>query len=166
MDGYSEHERYLRNALFGLNDSSNPKQKEKKLSSHYFEDLKEKLLMQYVDKSLKDVMDCNICKTSFGDALKITTKEKIDFNIKDNDFKNQINNVLAFPGIFRGALDCRAKEINEEMKIAASYAIANLVSDDMLCSEYIIPSPLDKRVSASVAKAVISAAKESGVARI
>lgn len=94
MNGYSEHEKYLKNALLGLNDSSDSKQKEKKLSNHYFKDLKEKLLMQYADKSLKDVMNCNICKTSFGDALKITTKEKIDFNIKDNNFKNQINHNL------------------------------------------------------------------------
>ncbi|MCI9272710.1 MAG: NAD-dependent malic enzyme [Clostridiales bacterium] len=83
-----------------------------------------------------------------------------------SDFPNQINNVLAFPGIFRGALDCRAKEINEEMKAAASYAIAGLVSDQELCEEYILPNALDKRIGQVVAQAVIQAAKETGVARI
>ena len=63
--------------------------------------------------------------------------------------KNQINNVLAFPGIFRGALDCRAKDINEAMKVAASYAIANLVADDELSADYIIPKAFDKRVGPS-----------------
>ena len=82
-----------------------------------------------------------------------------------SDFPNQINNVLCFPGIFRGALDCRAKEINDEMKIAASYAIANLVSEDKLSPEYIIPDATDKRVGRAVADAVIEAAKKSGVAR-
>ena len=83
-----------------------------------------------------------------------------------SDYPNQINNVLAFPGIFRGALDCRASCINEEMKIATSYALASLVSDGELCEDYIIPAALDKRVAAVVAEAVIKAAKETGVARI
>ena len=83
-----------------------------------------------------------------------------------SDYPNQINNVLAFPGIFRGALDCRASCINEEMKIATSFALAALVSDDELSEEYVIPSALDKRVAAAVAEAVKRAAKESGVARI
>lgn len=83
-----------------------------------------------------------------------------------SDFPNQINNVLAFPGIFRGALDVRAFDINEEMKIAATYAIAALVSDDELSSEYIIPKAFDKRVGKAVATAVAEAAKKSGVARI
>ena len=83
-----------------------------------------------------------------------------------SDFPNQINNVLAFPGIFRGALDCRAKTINEEMKMAASHAIAGLVGDDDLRLDYILPSPLDKRVGRTVADAVMQAAKESGVAQI
>ena len=83
-----------------------------------------------------------------------------------SDFPNQINNVLAFPGIFRGALDCRATTINEEMKAAASYAIASLVTDEELSPEYIIPNPLDKRVVPVVAQAVIEAAKKTGVARI
>lgn len=83
-----------------------------------------------------------------------------------SDFRNQINNVCAFPGIFRGALDVRASDINDEMKIAASFAIASLVSDDELCDEYIIPKAFDKRVGKAVAKAVSQAAIESGVARI
>jgi len=83
-----------------------------------------------------------------------------------SDFKNQINNVLAFPGIFRGALDVRASDINEEMKMAASYAIAGLVSDEELCADYIMPKAFDKRVGPAVAAAVAKAARESGVARI
>jgi malate dehydrogenase (oxaloacetate-decarboxylating) len=83
-----------------------------------------------------------------------------------SDFPNQINNVLAFPGIFRGALDCRATEINEEMKVAASVAIANLVTDEQLTADYILPDPLDKRIGKSVASAVIEAAKKTGVNRI
>ena len=83
-----------------------------------------------------------------------------------SDFPNQINNVLAFPGIFRGALDCRAKCINEEMKVATSYALAALIPDDEITEENIIVSPLDKRVAKAVAEAVIKVAKETGVARI
>ena len=83
-----------------------------------------------------------------------------------SDFPNQINNVLAFPGIFRGALDCRASCINEEMKISTSKALASLVSVDELSEDYIIPAALDKRVANVVADAVIKAAKETGVARI
>lgn len=83
-----------------------------------------------------------------------------------SDFPNQVNNVLAFPGIFRGALDTRATEINEEMKLAAVYAIASLVSDSELNPEYIIPKPFDPRVAARVSEAVKSAAVASGVARI
>ena len=82
-----------------------------------------------------------------------------------SDYPNQINNVLAFPGIFRGALDCRASCINEEMKIATSRALASLVSDEELSEEYIIPAALDKRVAAAVADAVIKAAYDTGVAR-
>ena len=82
-----------------------------------------------------------------------------------SDFPNQINNVLAFPGIFRGALDCRASCINEEMKVATSYALASLISDEELSEENIIAPALDKRVAAVVAEAVIKAAKETGVAR-
>ncbi len=83
-----------------------------------------------------------------------------------SDFPNQINNVLAFPGIFRGALDVRASDINEEMKMAASYAIAELVADDELNAEYIIPKAFDPRVGKAVASAVAEAAVKSGVARI
>ena len=83
-----------------------------------------------------------------------------------SDFANQINNVLAFPGIFRGALDVHASDINEEMKVAAAYAIASLVRDDELSVDYIIPSALNKEVGAVVAEAVAQAARESGVARI
>ena len=82
-----------------------------------------------------------------------------------SDFPNQINNVLAFPGIFRGAFDVKASEINEEMKIAAAYAIAGLVADDELNEEYIIPAAFDERVAPAVAKAVAEAARKSGVAR-
>ena len=83
-----------------------------------------------------------------------------------SDFPNQINNVLAFPGIFRGALDVRAKDINDEMKVAAAYAIASLVDEDKLSPDYIIPNAFDKRVSKAVAEAVAEAARKTGVARI
>ena len=83
-----------------------------------------------------------------------------------SDFANQINNVLAFPGVFRGALDVRASDINDEMKIAAAEAIASLISPEELNEEYIIPAAFDERVAKTVAKAVAKAAKESGVARI
>lgn len=83
-----------------------------------------------------------------------------------SDFPNQINNVLAFPGVFRGAFDVRAKEINDEMKLAASEALANLITDDELSADYIIPKAFDKRVGPAVAKAVADAAKKTGVARI
>ena len=83
-----------------------------------------------------------------------------------SDFPNQINNVLAFPGIFRGALDCRAVCINEEMKVATSYALASLIPDGELCETNIIPSALDRRVARAVADAVMEAAKRTGVARI
>lgn len=83
-----------------------------------------------------------------------------------SDFPNQINNVLAFPGIFRGALDVRASDINDEMKIAAAYAIAEFVTDDKLSADFIIPSALDKNVAQAVAKAVAEAARKTGVARI
>ena len=83
-----------------------------------------------------------------------------------SDFPNQINNVLAFPGIFRGALDCRATCISEEMKVATSFALASLIPDDEISEENIIATALDKRVSKVVAEAVIKTAKETGVARI
>lgn len=83
-----------------------------------------------------------------------------------SDFPNQINNVLAFPGVFRGAFDVRAKDINDEMKLAAAAALANLISEDELNEEYIIPKAFDPRVGKAVAKAVAEAARETGVARI
>ena len=83
-----------------------------------------------------------------------------------SDFANQINNVLAFPGIFRGALDCRASCINEEMKVATSYALASLIPDDEISEENIIAPALDKRVAQVVAEAVIKVARETGVARV
>jgi malate dehydrogenase (oxaloacetate-decarboxylating) len=82
-----------------------------------------------------------------------------------SDFANQINNVLAFPGIFRGALDVRASDINDEMKIAAAYALANLVDDTELSPAYIIPAAFDPRVRNAVARATADAARRSGVAR-
>ncbi len=83
-----------------------------------------------------------------------------------SDHPNQINNVLVFPGLFRGALDVRAREINEEMKLAASHALAGLVSPEELNAEYILPKAFDKRVGPTVAAAVAQAARDSGVARI
>ena len=83
-----------------------------------------------------------------------------------SDYPNQINNVLAFPGIFRGAFDVRASDINEEMKVAAANALAGLISDEELNENYIIPAAFDPRVGPAVAKAVAEAARESGVARI
>ena len=82
-----------------------------------------------------------------------------------SDFPNQVNNLLAFPGIFRGALDVRATDVNEEMKIAAAYAIASLVSNEELNEEHVITTPFDERVAPTVAAAVAKAAQESGVAR-
>jgi malate dehydrogenase (oxaloacetate-decarboxylating) len=83
-----------------------------------------------------------------------------------SDYPNQINNVLAFPGVFRGTLDVRAKEINEAMKIAAANALAELIADDELKEDYIIPNPFDKRVRPAIAEAVAEAARETGAARI
>ena len=83
-----------------------------------------------------------------------------------SDYPNQINNVLAFPGVFRGALDVRASDINEEMKVAAAFAIANLIAEEELRPDYIIPAPFDPRVAEAVATAVAKAARDSGVARI
>lgn len=83
-----------------------------------------------------------------------------------SDYPNQINNVLVFPGIFRGTFDVRAKEINEEMKMAAAQALANLVSEDELSADYIIPKPFDPRVAKVVAEAVAKAARETGIARL
>ncbi|MCD8343603.1 MAG: NAD-dependent malic enzyme, partial [Oscillospiraceae bacterium] len=83
-----------------------------------------------------------------------------------SDYPNQINNVLAFPGVFRGAFDVRASDINEEMKIAAAHALAGLISDEELNADYIIPKAFDPRVAPAVAAAVAEAARKTGVARI
>ncbi len=83
-----------------------------------------------------------------------------------SDYPNQINNVLAFPGVFRGTFDVRASDINEEMKMAAAEALAGLISDEELSADYIIPKAFDKRVGPAVAKAVAAAARKSGVARL
>lgn len=83
-----------------------------------------------------------------------------------SDFPNQVNNVLAFPGIFRGALDVRATHINEKMKVAAVNAIANLINENELNEDYVIPAPFDPRVAPEVAAAVAKAAMETGVARL
>lgn len=83
-----------------------------------------------------------------------------------SDFPNQINNVVAFPGIFKGALSVRAKDINEEMKLAASFAIASCVTDDELCADYILPDSFDRKIPKAVSEAVADAAIKSGVARI
>lgn len=83
-----------------------------------------------------------------------------------SDFPNQINNVLAFPGVFRGTFDVRAKDINEEMKMAAARALAELISEEELGTDYIIPKAFDSRVGKAVASAVAKAAKDSGAARL
>ena len=83
-----------------------------------------------------------------------------------SDFPNQINNVLAFPGIFRGTFDVRASDINEEMKVAAANALADLITPEELNADYIIPAAFDERVGPAVAKAVAEAARRTGVARI
>jgi malate dehydrogenase (oxaloacetate-decarboxylating) len=101
----------------------------------------------------------------------IMPEEAIDAGAKvigtgRSDYPNQINNVLAFPGIFRGALDVRATEINEEMKLAAVHAISHLISEDELRPDYIIPAPFDPRVASSVAREVGRAAMKTNVARV
>jgi malate dehydrogenase (oxaloacetate-decarboxylating) len=83
-----------------------------------------------------------------------------------SDYPNQVNNVLAFPGIFRGTFDVRASDINEEMKVAAATALASLITDEELNENYIIPAAFDPRVGPAVAKAVAEAARKTGVARI
>ena len=83
-----------------------------------------------------------------------------------SDHPNQINNVLVFPGLFRGALDVRARDINQPMKLAASFALADLVEPEKLSDQYVIPAAFDPRVGPAVAKAVAQAARDSGVARL
>ena len=106
---------------------------------------------------------CEEFKTLEGQLKGIEQLKK--HGIGRSDFPNQVNNVLAFPGIFRGALDVRATHINEEMKVAAVHAIAELVTDAELSTDYVIPAPFDPRVAPAVAAAVAKAAMETGVAR-
>lgn len=83
-----------------------------------------------------------------------------------SDYPNQVNNVLAFPGIFKGALRCRARQINEEMKVAAAMALANFIDEDKLSVDYILPLAFEKGIAEAVAKAVEEAARKTGLARI
>ena len=133
----------------------------------------------FIGVSSKDAVSKEMVKSMNSDAIvfamanpdpEIMPQDALDAGARivgtgRSDFANQINNVLAFPGIFRGALDAKATDINEAMKIAAVYAIANLVSEDELCESYIIPSALNKATSERVAKAVYDAAIESKITR-
>jgi len=134
----------------------------------------------FIGVSVGDVVDEAMIKSMNKDSIVLAMANPIPEIMPDlalnagcrvygsgrSDFANQINNVLAFPGIFRGALDVRASDINEEMKLAAAYAIANIIKEEELKEDYIIPDAFDKRIAVDVAKAVSKAAKESGVARI
>ena len=133
----------------------------------------------FVGVSAPDVVSVDMVKTMAKDAIVFAMANPVPeiypedakkggaavIGTGRSDYPNQINNVLAFPGIFRGALDVRASDINDEMKMAASYAIAGLVSDEELNAEYIIPAAFDERVGKAVAKAVADAAVKSGIAR-
>ena len=133
----------------------------------------------FVGVSSPGVLTKDMVKTMAKDAIvfpmanptpEIMPEEALEAGAKvvgtgRSDYPNQINNVLAFPGIFRGALDCRATDINEQMKLSAAKAIAGIISDEELSADYIIPSPFDKRVAEAVSKAVKQAAIESGVNR-
>lgn len=134
----------------------------------------------FIGLSAPGVLTADMVKTMAKDPIifamanpvpEIMPDEAIDAGAKvvgtgRSDYSNQINNVLAFPGIFRGTLDVRASDINDKMKIAAAEAIAALISDDELNPDYIIPAPFDERVGSAVAAAVAKAAKMSGVARL
>lgn len=127
MTGDYNFEEYLRKALSNSISSQNPseaaKNKARKLSASYYHDLKEKLLIEYDNKSLKDVMDCKLSKTSFGEVLKITKKEKIDFNIEDNNFKSQMNhNLKLLPKI--------GLKIEQNLKSKGYNTIESLASND------------------------------------
>ena len=102
----------------------------------------------------------------FAAALKEHGNEVRVIATGRSDFPNQVNNVLCFPGLFKGALSVRARDINEPMKLAAAYAIADLITDAERSEEYIIPNAFDPRVAESVAAAVAKAARETGVARL
>lgn len=134
----------------------------------------------FIGVSAPNTVSVDMVKSMAGDAIVFAcanpTPEIFPDAAKDggariiatgrSDFPNQINNVLAFPGIFRGAFDVRAKDINDEMKIAAAYALAGLITEDELCEDYIIPRAFDPRVGETVAKAVAEAARRSGAARL
>ena len=134
----------------------------------------------FIGVSAANVVDVNMVKSMNKDAIIFAmanpTPEILPDLAKErgarvigtgrSDFPNQINNVSAFPGIFRGALDARASDINNEMNIAAAYAIANMVKEDELSEDYITPDALNKATADAVAKAVMQAAKDTGVARI
>ena len=134
----------------------------------------------FIGVSVGDVVDEDMIKSMNKDSIVLAMANPIPEIMPDvalnagcrvygsgrSDFANQINNVLAFPGIFRGALEVRASDINEEMKLSAAYAIANIIKEEELKEDYIIPDALDKKVVLEVAKAVSKAGKESGVARI
>ena len=133
----------------------------------------------FIGVSKPGILTTELCKTMNKDAIVFAMANPTPEIMPDqalaagakvvgtgrSDFPNQINNVLAFPGIFRGALDCRARCINEEMKMAASHALAELAEADGLSQENILPDALDKRVAPAVAQAVMAAARETGVAR-
>ncbi len=134
----------------------------------------------FIGVSAGDMVDADMVKSMSKDAIIFAMANPVPEIMPDialsagakvvgtgrSDFANQINNVLAFPGIFRGALDVRASDINEEMKIAATYAIASIIPKEKLTPSYIIPDALDKEVALKVSKAVAEAAIKSGVARI
>jgi malate dehydrogenase (oxaloacetate-decarboxylating) len=134
----------------------------------------------FIGVSAGDVVDEEMIKSMNNDSIVLAMANPIPeimpekalnagcrvYGSGRSDFANQINNVLAFPGIFRGALDVRATDINEEMKLVAAYAIANIIKEEDLEEDYVIPDALDKRIAKEVAKAVSKAARETGVARI
>jgi len=133
----------------------------------------------FIGVSAPDIVTVDMVKTMAKDAVVFAMANPVPEIMPDkakaggaavigtgrSDYPNQINNVLVFPGVFRGALDVMASDINDDMKIAAAKAIASLIKDDELNAEYIIPSPFDKRVAQVVAEAVSEAARKTGVAR-
>ena len=114
--------------------------------------------------TLADVVRANPTPEIFPDEARAAGAAVVSTG--RSDYPNQINNVLAFPGIFRGAFDVRASDINEPMKLAAAHALSALITPEELCADYIIPKAFDPRVGPAVAAAVAQAARESGVARI
>lgn len=134
----------------------------------------------FIGVSVADVLTADMVKAMNKDAVVFALANPVPEIMPDvakkagarivgtgrSDFPNQINNVLAFPGVFRGVFDCKAKEINNDMNVAASYAIANFINEQQLSEDHILPDALDKRLSTAVAKAVVKAAVNSGVARM